>query len=74
LETDEELMDHIYSGSRLCPGHDSGDQATAFEDLYHASQDTSSYCFRGLILRLTRHFIRDLYYAHTTLQYSNPPL
>jgi len=48
LETDDELMDHIYSGSRLCPGQ----WLRRF-----------GYCFWGLILRLTRHFIRDLYYA-----------
>jgi len=50
----------------------SGDQATTSEDLYYASHDTSGYFFRGLILRLTWHFIEDLYYAsHDTSGYNH---
>jgi len=48
LKTDENLMAHIYSGSRLCPG---------------LRLSRSDYCFRALILRPTRHFKRDLYYT-----------
>jgi len=69
LETNEELMDHIYSRCRLC---------------LRLRLRRSGYCFRGLILRLTRHFrlllsrtyITPRIYItpHTALQYSNPPL
>ena len=54
LKTDEELMDHIYSVSCLCPG---------------LRLMRSGYCFRWLILCLTRYFrdqattFEDLYYT-----------
>jgi len=63
LETDEELMDHIYSRPHLCPRLRLRRSGYCFRGLTLASQDTSVYYFRGLILHLTRNFIGDLYYA-----------
>ena len=54
-------MAHIYSGSRLCPGLDSGIQATASRDLsLRTPHDTLDI---RLLLLGTYH-----YASHTTLQ------
>jgi len=63
LETDEELMDHIYSGSRLRPGLQLRILGYCFWGLIITRPTRHliyNSCFQGLIItRPTRHFIDD---------------